>query len=257
MPYPKSVLMYTCMGKSIYDLQLSKELIIAGANLDLQDNYGNTALMFACNGIKTQHIQMLIKAGASINKQNNKGETALMLICQQNVNDKLQTIQELIEAGANVNLRDNKNYTALSHLLDNNTKMDCEKIFSTDYATFIDKKNISVLLRYSTQNKCHWILDRIMDFHKSDEDIMLQLLPHMSKIYRMYWYKYKILNEDINKNVSKYKNHLYEKPGNIICMIGEVLFYRAQMKYNVPNKLKFLFDIKGQIDCVEKINFYL
>ena len=46
-------------------------------------------------------------------------------------------------------------------------------------------------------------------------------------------------------------------PGNIISLCGETNFCRKQNNKNLPNKLKFLFDIKDDKDCYDKINFYL
>ena len=53
-------------------------LIDAGANVNLQDNYGYTALIWASFTTKTEEvITALIDAGADLNLQDNQGNTAL------------------------------------------------------------------------------------------------------------------------------------------------------------------------------------
>jgi ankyrin repeat protein len=108
-----------------------KILIDAGANLNIQDKFGNTALTYAVsysntsppenldfklNYASTENtVKMLIDAGANLDIQNNTiGVTALMYAVEiTNETSTENTIKMLIDAGANLNLQNNLGDTAL------------------------------------------------------------------------------------------------------------------------------------------------
>ena len=75
-------------------------LINAGANLDLKDNKGFTALLLAVLGDNTEAVRMLINAGANVNaiaKINNVDYTVLDLA--KEIGNKT-IINMLVSAGA-------------------------------------------------------------------------------------------------------------------------------------------------------------
>lgn len=74
--------------------------------INARDKNGNTALMLADNA---EIAQLLLKAGAIINIQNNYGETALSLICDNG----LIMAKLLLEYEANPDLQDQEGKTAL------------------------------------------------------------------------------------------------------------------------------------------------
>eukprot|EP00833_Pecoramyces_ruminatium_P006952 jgi/Orpsp1_1/1180984/evm.model.c7180000075357.2 len=74
------------------------------AFLNGQDCFGNTPLMYACQGGYEEIVKYLIEKGANINAKNNKGETPLMFLCRSNFINK-ETIKYLIEKGADINAR--------------------------------------------------------------------------------------------------------------------------------------------------------
>jgi ankyrin repeat protein len=53
------------------------ELLKCGANINVQDNYGITALCLACLHNSKDAIKLLIENGADINLQDNYGSTPL------------------------------------------------------------------------------------------------------------------------------------------------------------------------------------
>ena len=57
-------------------LEIVKELIILGADVNLQNTDGNTALMFAAEKGNLSIVKELIKAGANVKIKNNKGKLA-------------------------------------------------------------------------------------------------------------------------------------------------------------------------------------
>ena len=84
--------------------------IVKQANLDIQDEYGYTALMWAAKYGQTAIVDLLIKAGANKNIKDNEGHTALMLAACNNHKD---IVGLLIKAGANKNIKDKYGHTAL------------------------------------------------------------------------------------------------------------------------------------------------
>jgi uncharacterized protein len=68
-------LMYSCW-RELKDC--TKLLINGGANINLQDRDGNSALMIACRGGHADFVNLLIKNEANINLQDHDGNSALM-----------------------------------------------------------------------------------------------------------------------------------------------------------------------------------
>lgn len=104
--------------KNIPSLQIEKAklLIESGADINHQDNAGNTALMYAlANHADISYIQILLDNGADINLTNNLGETALWTAVRQNLPSS--TLKMLIEYGADVNKKDRRGETPLWYLL--------------------------------------------------------------------------------------------------------------------------------------------
>jgi len=57
---------------------LSNSLIGNGADVNLTDDHGVTALMFASSHEREEVVRLLISKGADVNAQDGDGETALM-----------------------------------------------------------------------------------------------------------------------------------------------------------------------------------
>ena len=96
-----------------------KLLIEAGADLNLQSNGGETALIFAScfsNTTSTENtVKMLIDAGADLNIQANNGDTALIFACANiGTSSTEKTVKMLIDAGADLNKQSNNGGTALT-----------------------------------------------------------------------------------------------------------------------------------------------
>lgn len=86
------------------DEQFLKEII------NLKDDSGNTALMFAASGGHLEIARVLVETGADINLRDEYGETALMLASAKG---HLEIASLLIENNADINLRDEYGKTAL------------------------------------------------------------------------------------------------------------------------------------------------
>ncbi len=106
---------------SVYSKKLNLEnivklLIEAGANLNLQEKNGWTALMSASrNSTKSTEntVKMLIDAGCDLNLQDNDGWTALMLASRYSTKSTENTVKMLIDAGANLDLQNDNGWTAV------------------------------------------------------------------------------------------------------------------------------------------------
>ena len=79
---------------------------------------GWTPLMFAASERDTAIADALLSRGADVNMQSDSGETALMLAARQGHMEMVKKL--LIEAEANVNLKNNEGKTALTIARENN-----------------------------------------------------------------------------------------------------------------------------------------
>ena len=82
-------------------------LINAGADVNIQNNHDQTALVWALTQEKDRSkcVNILIQAGADVNTQNSNGDTSVILP-GRNGSDKC--IEALIAAGADVSIENHK-----------------------------------------------------------------------------------------------------------------------------------------------------
>jgi len=90
--------------------EIVRLLIVAGANVDLITQYGYTALMKVAISNRPEIARLLIVAGADVDLVEQDGYTALMLAAQSN---NTEIVRLLIAAGANLDLIDQFGETAL------------------------------------------------------------------------------------------------------------------------------------------------
>lgn len=94
------------------DAQIVDILLKAGADVNMKDCHGRTALLAAAeSSYTTEAIQVLLNAGADVNVQDKKGQTALMKLATTYKGQP--SIQLLLKAGADVALKDKEGKTAL------------------------------------------------------------------------------------------------------------------------------------------------
>jgi len=91
-------------------LEESVRLIIAGAAIDIQDNDGWTALMWAASSGHAEIVRVLIDQGAAIDIEDNDGRTALVWTADRG---HIETVRLLIDKGAAIDIQDNMSWTAL------------------------------------------------------------------------------------------------------------------------------------------------
>ena len=102
------------------DIQSVKNYIYSGYDLNIQNEYGNTQLMYSIIHDKTTIVKLLLNAGADLNKQNNNGYTALIYAVDGN---KLKIVKLLVNAGADTNIQNRTCNTALIIASKNNREL--------------------------------------------------------------------------------------------------------------------------------------
>lgn len=105
--------------KEMYpDVEKIARLIMEGAELNKQDENGDTALIVTARTGYYGHmpiLEMLIECGVNLNLQNKEGSTALKKTTEGANFFNYRTIK-LVEAGAELNIWDNEGYTPLMDL---------------------------------------------------------------------------------------------------------------------------------------------
>ncbi len=93
------------------DIQRVQELINAGADVNAQGEYRETALM--CTPGNKQMVELLIKHGAHVNTQDRYDQTALMLIAPRGHKD---AVELLLKHNADTTIKSNNNATVLDRV---------------------------------------------------------------------------------------------------------------------------------------------
>jgi ankyrin repeat protein len=97
-------------------LEIAKLLIEKGANLNVQNNYGKTILIASAYNGHIDLTKLLIEKGAYIEGKTNHGNTALMACI---ANENMELTQYLIENGAKLEAEDRKGNTAIIYAASN------------------------------------------------------------------------------------------------------------------------------------------
>ena len=92
-----------------------KYLVEAGADVNIQDEQGYTALMCASMYGAVESVKLLTErmSVSTLDKVNDEGQTALMLAASRYDTDNGDILKYLVEAGADVNIQCKRGYTAL------------------------------------------------------------------------------------------------------------------------------------------------
>ena len=92
------------------DLNKIEKLLLQGADIDLKNAMGWTALNYAALKGHTEIVQLLLSKGASVDLQNNDGNTALIYAAYKGHTD---IVHLLLNNGASVDLKNSNGRTAL------------------------------------------------------------------------------------------------------------------------------------------------
>ncbi|CDK31056.1 ankyrin repeat domain-containing protein [Candidatus Babela massiliensis] len=105
--------------QSIEDAEIALSLIWAGANINLRNEEGISALMWATYRDYQNIVELLINSGTDVNIQDKYGNTAL--IAASSFGHK-EMVELLIQAGANIDIQNKYDKTALMHAIIQNHK---------------------------------------------------------------------------------------------------------------------------------------
>ncbi len=92
------------------DLDVIKQTVKDGADLNIRDKRGRTPLMFAANAGNREITALFLKNGAHLESKSDMGATALMAAVSSH---SLETATLLLDQGAYINARDNYDITSL------------------------------------------------------------------------------------------------------------------------------------------------
>ncbi|MBO7191697.1 MAG: ankyrin repeat domain-containing protein [Elusimicrobiaceae bacterium] len=113
-PAGLTALMYACFVWTdiLYQVPLERIrlLLKAGAKPNMVNKDGETALSYAVHFIQRETVPLLLEAGADPNIANSKGVTPLHIACD---GGKVEMVRMLLEAGADPNLKDEEGHTPL------------------------------------------------------------------------------------------------------------------------------------------------
>ncbi len=90
---------------------LLEQILRYKPDIDMQNDYGETALMLACEARRKKNIRLLLKSGASPNIQSNAGTTPLMFTVKKGAE---QCTQLLLDAGASPTIKNDEGHTPLT-----------------------------------------------------------------------------------------------------------------------------------------------
>lgn len=108
-----SLLIITLFGNSKMSErsnQIFNHLLSMGIDINIKNNLGNTALMYAASKGFSNIVSKLIAAGATINSQDNDNNTALIAATR---NGHTEIVRQLIQAGADLDQKDQNNNSGL------------------------------------------------------------------------------------------------------------------------------------------------
>jgi len=92
------------------DLEGIKTALDNGANVNMKDDYGDTALIRASDRGKIDMARLLLDYGADVNVRGYRGDTPLMLVSREGY---YSMVKLFLDHGADVNIRNDKGETAL------------------------------------------------------------------------------------------------------------------------------------------------
>ena len=95
------------------DIKSVKNYIDSGYDLNIQNNDGNTPIIYSTSNNKIEIVKLLLNSGADIDKQTNLGYTALILAAYTN---NRETVEILLDYGADEFILNDENKSFYDYL---------------------------------------------------------------------------------------------------------------------------------------------
>lgn len=173
-------------------------LIKAGADLNIQGEYGNTALIFSLRSNviirRVAILDALVEAGADLNIQNNQGDTVLIDAARQgqasgNMNwTGLDTVGRLLDAHANPNITNHEGNTALVYASWGNQSQEiCQRLITAMLQNPIPGEKEKIVASIGGLKKTP-----IKGLSKDTRNIIVSLLPEAFRKERKQWVRKQI-----------------------------------------------------------------
>ncbi|KAK6959075.1 ankyrin repeat protein isoform X2 [Biomphalaria glabrata] len=103
--YPGGRTLLTLAIENGEDISLVEAIIKSGADVNVQNSKGQTALMFAARAQRNDVLQKLLENEAQVDLFNDKNLTALSICIAEN---NIDGAKHLVQSGADVNLKTGK-----------------------------------------------------------------------------------------------------------------------------------------------------
>ncbi len=178
----------TALQWAVYegDADRVKQLIAAGADVNLANNYGSNAMQLAAEVANTEVLKLLLDAGADADSPNPEGQTALMLVARTG---NVDAAKLLVAKGANINARESwgeqsalmwasarRHPEMMDYLLEQGADIDAQSI-NRDYRRHLTKEGRAksldaggfTPLLYAVRENCIACIDVLVK-HKADLD---------------------------------------------------------------------------------------
>ncbi|XP_076092379.1 uncharacterized protein LOC143063855 [Mytilus galloprovincialis] len=103
-------------------LEILSLLVYFGTSLNTMDRFGQTPLHHAAR-ISAQNVKILLEGGANSDLMDNSGRTALMEACNSSPQDALTVVQYLMDRGCNIYSTDQDGCSALHYICMNKSQL--------------------------------------------------------------------------------------------------------------------------------------
>jgi ankyrin repeat protein len=137
--------------------EILKLLLHYGADINHQNNYDNTALIYSINYNIMESFKLLLDAGPDVNLQNRYGDTALILAVRNNISETY--IKMLLDIGADVNVRNRTGLSALSYAIRSYTPHLVQILLDAGADIFVESKDEDTILSLTVRPKICEILE--------------------------------------------------------------------------------------------------
>ncbi|MFM2200354.1 MAG: hypothetical protein RL769_409 [Pseudomonadota bacterium] len=211
-------------------LEIAKKLIEAVENVNHEDVYGITALMIASRSGYSEVVKELIKKNAEINTKDKSGYTALIVASQYGHFEVVkELIKKLIEKGLGVDSKNEKGYTALIVASQHGHLEVVKELIKNGAKVDLKNNNGQTALMHASQNRSFEVVNELL---KNGADLTGITEDFMNSIQ----------SQVIKDNIKKYQD-FYSKKDN------EEILYQIQVSLS-----EYLSDSKALTDF-STINF--
>jgi len=188
-----------------HHIEIVELLLKYGARINSRDNKGKTALHYACVSSHRNAIKLLLKYGARVNSQDNYGRTALHYACFKG---HILAVDELLKHGSDINVMSKKGRTALCGI----NRYSGGKIAELIACLIVKMKTANL---YVSENNLRWYSEITKDIYSDVEverETQDRYLRELSKMR----------NEKIaNSNISFYDILVKRTSSLAACMRNE------------------------------------